>query len=124
MAQFENATGDAALDGLGWVAADWLSRGLQETGVVEVIDSRTALFTTTRGEEGEVAPIELAQDLNAGTIVSGSYLLQGDSILFEARVLEVSTGKLLSMVSPGLDSVAQRQRMQHFCPGPGIRYSG
>lgn len=98
VAQFENATGDAALDGLGWVAADWLSRGLQETGVVEVIDSRTVLFT--RGEEGEVAPIELAQDLSAGTMVSGSYLLQGDSILFEARVLEVSTGRLLTTVSP------------------------
>jgi eukaryotic-like serine/threonine-protein kinase len=43
VAPFENRTGDRSLDPLGVMAADWVSQGLSETGLVQVVDARTAI---------------------------------------------------------------------------------
>ena len=43
VAAFENQTGDATLAPLGNMAADWITQGLSETGIVEVVDAPTAL---------------------------------------------------------------------------------
>jgi tetratricopeptide (TPR) repeat protein/tRNA A-37 threonylcarbamoyl transferase component Bud32 len=40
---FENRTGDASLAPLGMMAADWVTQGLSQTGLVEVVGTRSAM---------------------------------------------------------------------------------
>src|SRR5439155_7415406 len=43
VAIFENATGDASLAHVGAMAADWITQGLQKTGLVDVVPGGAAL---------------------------------------------------------------------------------
>ena len=61
---FENRTGDARFDPLGFMAADWVTEGLQETGGVDVVPSSTALAAARflQGRSGASDPVRaLAQ---------------------------------------------------------------
>jgi tetratricopeptide (TPR) repeat protein len=89
VAPFENATGDPALDPLGRMAADWITQGLARTGIVEAVSSSVASSTRS-----------LAEDSGAGTVVSGAYYRQGDTLRFLARVTDGRNGKILRAVDP------------------------
>ena len=100
---FSNETGRPELDRLGIMAADWISQGLAETGVVRV------LATMPIGANAEINPaIEAAQAgsiRNAGTTVSGSYYSTGDSVSFQVQVIESTSGEILASVGPVLASL-------------------
>ncbi len=102
VAVFENETGDASLDAVGKIVADVLARGLQETRVVEIVDPRAALSTgsTTDGAGGVAAARALAQQLGAGTVVTGEYFRLGDSLRFQAQVMETGSGRILESLDP------------------------
>jgi TolB-like protein len=91
----ENATGDPALAPLGRMAADWVAQGLARTGFVEVTPGPPELV---RG--GEAGLRAAARASGAGTVVSGAYYLDGDSVRLQARVTDVARGTLVRAVAP------------------------
>src|SRR5439155_251269 len=48
VAVIENHTGDSSLDNLGHMASDWVTQGLAQTGLVEVVPS-VSVMTSSRG---------------------------------------------------------------------------
>ena len=94
VAVFENETGDASLDAVGKIVADVLARGLQETRVVEIVDPRAAFSasSTPEGTGGVAAARGLAKQLGAATVITGEYFRLGDSLRFQAQVMETSSG--------------------------------
>jgi DNA-binding SARP family transcriptional activator/TolB-like protein len=100
VASFENRTGDASLDPLGDMAADWIQQGLAGSGLVKVVDQATALLSSNHVEEaGEmdstVRVRELALEAEAGTVVSGSFYREAGSLAFVASVTDANTNQLL-----------------------------
>src|SRR5207249_333218 len=73
VAVIENRTGDSTLDNLGHMAADWVTQGLAQTGLVEVVPSM-AVMESERGGHLEGAGIRaLGRETGAGTVVAGAY---------------------------------------------------
>ena len=96
VAPFENRTADSTLNALGSMTADWISRGLAETGLVEVADP-VLLRAEAGGANGVRALAEFAR---AGTVVRGALYRQGDSIRFEAQVADARQERLVRSVTP------------------------
>lgn len=94
VAAFQNRTGDSTLNGLGAVAADWVSRSLTETRVVEVADP--LLVPTDSIDDPRV----IGRDAQAGVVVIGTYTRQGDSLEIDARLVDANTGRVLRATPP------------------------
>ncbi len=86
---FRNETGDSSLTTWGRLAGDWVTQGLQQTGLGSVLPWPAVVQAA---QEGKQPP--------AGTIVSGSYYLAGDSIQFRTDVVDAASGRLLSALPP------------------------
>jgi tetratricopeptide (TPR) repeat protein len=103
---FENRTGNPELDALGAMAADWVTHGLVETGLVEVVTSNTMLAAwgyvavQTRRPHGANLYRSLAEETGAGTLVSGNFYLHGDSIHYQSLVTDAANGRLLRTMEP------------------------
>jgi serine/threonine-protein kinase len=103
---FENETGDADLDVLGRMAADWITQGLGETGLMEVVMPRTAdeilvgleAGAGTLSLGGEYRP--LPEDEQVSTIVRGAYYRFGDSLTFQAHILDGRDASVLASLEP------------------------
>jgi TolB-like protein len=99
-AVFVNRTGDPALDPFGSMAADWITRGLTQTALAEVVDVG-AVYVQGRSAGGEPTdPFLLARRNGAGTVVSGSYYLATDSLFVRAAIVDANTGAVLQSVEP------------------------
>jgi DNA-binding SARP family transcriptional activator/TolB-like protein len=112
VAPLENRTGDSTLTPMGDMAADWIARGLTQTGQFQVVDPRTAWLTAKVVTQiprllrpGEVA-VGIAQETGSGVVVSGSYYREGDSLRFEVQVTDVASHKLTRSLDPVSASVA------------------
>ena len=100
VAVFVNRTGDPALEPLGSMAADWVTRGLTHTELVDVVDVGT-IYVEGRSTEGAPTdPYELARRNGAGTVVSGSYYLATDTLVIRASVEDAMSGTVLQTVPP------------------------
>jgi DNA-binding SARP family transcriptional activator/TolB-like protein len=112
VAPFENETGDASLEPLGHMAADWIVRGVGETGLLEITAGETpsallrAISARTR-----------AARAGAGTLITGRYYRQGDSLAFQAEILDVARDRVLIVAGPvivdrtrALDAVEELRR--------------
>jgi len=101
VAAFENMTGDESLDSIGPMVADWIGQGLSQTGAVDVVSAVTALRTSRAvgaeagGLHGVAQLRELAGQTGAGTVVSGSYFLEGEDLRFHAKVTNAEDGNLI-----------------------------
>jgi len=101
VAPFENKTGDPSLDSIGSWAADWIAQGISQAAQIEVVPGLAAQesFRTVERESGKLQGMKklraLARETQAGTVVSGSYYLQGDKLQFQANIMDVKKGKLL-----------------------------
>jgi DNA-binding SARP family transcriptional activator/TolB-like protein len=103
VAVFDNQTGESDLDPLGRMAADWVTQGLDQVEVVEVVPSATGLVPRP-GLDGPVLSVgdvrALADATGAGTVVRGAYYRSGDTIQFQTQVIDAQNGELLSAVDP------------------------
>ena len=102
VAVFENQTGDPALDPLGRMAADWLTQGLAQTQMLDVVPSSA---TAAESEGPRSAPesdrvAELGRATGAGTVIWGTYYRQGDTLRFQAQVSDVRRRTLLRAFEP------------------------
>ncbi len=95
----QNRTGTPALDPLGEIAAEWIIESLVRASFVEVVDLNLALAAAASVTPGDAA------STGAGTIVSGNYYREGDSLLFQVRVTR-SDGTLLEALPPVRGPVA------------------
>ncbi|MES2524819.1 MAG: serine/threonine-protein kinase [Gemmatimonadota bacterium] len=96
VAALVNETGDTTLDAWGRLAGDWITQGLHETGAVPVVPWPTALSASQRlqakgSSDGVDAVRALGEETSAGTVVSGTYYLVGDSLHFQIAVTDVAT---------------------------------
>ena len=103
VAVFENQTGNSSLDPLGRMTSDWLTEGMSRVEGLEVVPSTSVLYVQPAGGRGAAGPDplkELAKRTGAGTVVSGTYYLQGDTLRFQARVTDAKHGRLLLALDP------------------------
>jgi serine/threonine-protein kinase len=109
VAALRNETGDPALEAWGRLGGDWLTQGLQESGLAPVVPWLAALEASQRYEAeraagGSVDAVSvLHAETGAGSVVAGAYYLVGDSLRFQLEVTNASTGVLLA--APQLVSV-------------------
>jgi serine/threonine protein kinase len=108
---FRNQTGDSTLDVLGRMIADWTTQGLLESGLAEVVPpeklSEFDKGTTIRS---------VVKTTGAGAIVIGSYYKFGDTIQYQAQIVDANEVLLqaidpiksqASKVMDGVESVRQ-----------------
>jgi serine/threonine-protein kinase len=112
VAVFENQTGDPALDPLGRMAADWITQGLTQTHVLDVVHSAATFYAAPgegpAGARGGTDRVRaLAAATGAGTVVWGTYYRQGDSVRLQAQVTDARRGTLLRAIEP-VSGPAQR----------------
>ena len=80
VALFENRTGDPRLDPLGVMAADWITQGLAQTGLVQVVAPRA---------------VELRKAAQPSILVVGSYYTSNDTLHWQTRITDAASGKVL-----------------------------
>jgi hypothetical protein len=99
-AAFENRTGRPDLDDLGDMAADWIIRGLMETPLVNPTELE-AVYARGEDDSGRLTdPLTLARQSGAGMLILGSYYRSGDSVLFQAAIMDVAGGRILRSFDP------------------------
>jgi tetratricopeptide (TPR) repeat protein len=103
VAVFENETGEGSLDPLGRMTSDWITQGMSRVEGLEVVPSTSVLYVQPAGAPRAAGadPIRaLAKETGAGTVVSGAYYLQGDTLRFQARITDAVHGTLLQALDP------------------------
>jgi tetratricopeptide (TPR) repeat protein len=101
---FVNQTGLPSLDRLGKIAADWLTAGLQQTGLLEVVPSDAALQASQTIDRilaehpGTESAPTLAGVTGAGQQVSGSYSIENDSLVLHIQVYDAVRGRVLGPI--------------------------
>src|SRR5436309_2661890 len=113
VAVIENHTGDPTLDNVGHMAADWVTQGLAQTGLVEVVPSVSVMSASlASGEHGpghlDAAGLRaLGRETGAGTVVWGAYYRQGDSVRFQVQISAAKDGTVLRALDPVAGPLAQ-----------------
>jgi serine/threonine protein kinase/tetratricopeptide (TPR) repeat protein len=101
VAPFENKTGDPSLDSIGSWAADWIAQGISQAAQIEVVPGLAAQesFRVVERESGKLQGMKklraMARETEAGTVVSGTYYIQGENLQFQANITDVKKGKLI-----------------------------
>ena len=101
----ENQTGDANLDPVGRLAADWINQGLSGTGLVEVVPSIEVIPNLPR-DPGRTSPdpfaqaLDLARENRAGMVVYGTYYQRAEGLEFHVQISTVKTRELLQAIGP------------------------
>jgi len=113
---FENLTGDPSLEPIGRMTADWLTQGLSQTGLIEIVPS-SSIFAVTAGMEDEGITMAgpsgvraVAGETGASLVISGTYYKVGSDIQFQAQVTDVPSDRLLIALDPisgSLDTVTE-----------------
>jgi tetratricopeptide (TPR) repeat protein len=100
VATLANETGDPALAPLGRMAAEWISQGIQQQGVAEVVPPSVALAAAAEAQEATNRVTTFAEATGAGVVLHGAYYLLGDSLQFQLQITDVVEGKLLAALEP------------------------
>ena len=105
VAPFRNLTGVDSLDVVGDIAADWISADLQRAGGVTVVPADVAIqeasFLEEEGGGGaNDRSRDLAQQVGAGVVIAGTYLLERDSLRFRAEIIDAFARRRLDEIGP------------------------
>ncbi|HUQ47106.1 MAG TPA: BTAD domain-containing putative transcriptional regulator [Gemmatimonadaceae bacterium] len=99
----ENNTGRRDLDLVGLEIQDWVTRGIQETGLGLVFPAQPDVGrpvmtpgSTLRGEDER----EWASRLRVGTLLKGRYYLRGDSLLIQMSIVSPLDGHVIATTNP------------------------
>jgi serine/threonine protein kinase len=103
---FENLTGDPSLDPIGRMTSDWITQGLSQTGLVDIVPS-TSIFSVTRGLEADGFSMasssgikSIGEATGASMVISGAYYRVGSEIQFQAQVTDIVSNRLLFATEP------------------------
>src|SRR5881296_2805021 len=107
---FANRTGDSTLDPLANLAADWITRGLALTGVLEIADPGAMVLGGRTGsvhgsgppghEAGDTRALSVAS--GSGLAVAGSMYRRDDGIEFDAQITDATRERILHTLEPVL----------------------
>jgi hypothetical protein len=106
VAPLENRTGDATLDPIGNMAADWLIHGLAQAGVGDVVPVTTAMAASrfVRTDTAALPPAHvlraLARETRAGIVIAGAYYHQRDSLFLSITATDIARGRVLPALDP------------------------
>lgn len=102
VAPLRNETGDTTLGIWGRMAADWLTQGLHETSLINVVPWPTVRHAAEAiaAEGREVTPAAVAANAHAGSVVSGAYYLTGDRVTFRLDVTDARRDQLIASLPP------------------------
>jgi TolB-like protein len=107
VAPFENLTGDPRFDYIGRIAADRLTSGIAQNGSVDVVPANVVLMALRDTTGGRAERLQRLSDAtHAGLLASGSVLLRRDSLVLQAQVTDVTSGKIAVTLEPVTGSAA------------------
>ncbi len=92
---FENETGEERLNGVGKMAADWITQQLmdiEKTKVVLPSNVRSNIHLAAASLEGMQ---KFAQATGAEVIINGRYYQSGEQLILQAQVVDVQTGEVV-----------------------------
>ncbi len=104
-------SGRDEVEALGSWAQDHIIQVLTESGFAEVVDPVTTLEisedTAVPGMAGAPEDIlALAHDARAGTVVSGSYYAERDSVHVQVRITDANDGSVIGTAGPVIGPIA------------------
>ncbi len=118
---FENRTGDASLDPVGQMVAEWIAGGLEQATEVRVVPNSVLLeiLASVRRDEGDGGGgsrlDRVAALTHAGIAVTGSYYRHGDMLELHSEAVDLRSHASVATVGPvrtsaqdpvaGIDSV-------------------
>jgi serine/threonine protein kinase/tetratricopeptide (TPR) repeat protein len=112
---FENKTGDESLDILGQMAAEIVTQGVSQIGGLEAVPFISVMDLYLKKKEKPSAFTVAAQN-EAGVLITGSYYLQGESLLFRASIMDVENENLFESPSPVKGSLkTQELILERLC---------
>ncbi len=100
VATLANETGDATLAPLGRMAVEWITQGIQQHSVADVVPPTVALAAAEEAREATDRVGAFAQATGAGVVLHGAYYLLGDSLQFQLQISDVVEGKLMIALAP------------------------
>ncbi|MFC1500728.1 protein kinase [Candidatus Zixiibacteriota bacterium] len=107
VAPFRNLAGIAELDYMGDTAAWIINRGIERIATINPVPAEDAIrawdFIQAQDDPTDLNsnPTEaLANTFSAGTVITGTYQIVGESILFSAEVTDVENGIPLDSIGP------------------------
>jgi len=97
---FENRTGDREFDFLSKSLSDFLTQGILQIRVVDVVPSET-IFSLDEASPGATLNSQHISDHTQATlVVSGSYMTQVDELSVNARVTDATQNQLIYSIGP------------------------
>jgi DNA-binding SARP family transcriptional activator/TolB-like protein len=112
VAPLHNRTGLQQLDALGDMAAEWITNGLIQADLVEVVSPTTAR-AKARSIESRAGPSSaldqaraLAEETRAGLVVSGTYYIENDTLRWRAEIVDAIEGRLRADIGPILGFIS------------------
>lgn len=111
---FENRSGDPALTAVGAIASDWITQGLLETHLLNVVDGPLALAAARNiaasGAHSVTTTHAIAEETQARLAITGSVIRAGDSLALQAKVSDLQTGEVLAVTRPAWAPVNNSMR--------------
>jgi DNA-binding SARP family transcriptional activator len=118
---FDNQTGDPDLDPLGQMTADWITQGVQQTGLLKAVPPEAVLLLVIplAEQRDDQQARTLAEATGAGTVITGVVYQFDDSIQIQAHVTDARSQTLLfsvesprvGLANPGRAAEELRQRV-------------
>ncbi len=107
---FADQSGLEETQALGHMAQDYIIQSLYSAGFAEVVHPLTALAVSENvAAEGMATGLgdilALADDAQAGTVVSGSVYAQGDSVHVQTRITDASDGSVMATPGPVVGTI-------------------
>ena len=93
---FENQTMNSELDAFGKMIADWVTRGLMETGEANVVTNLQNQLITNNSATGNNNV--LTKTDQADILLQGHYYIQENKLLIHANIVSTKTGEVLHAV--------------------------
>lgn len=108
MTVLRNETGDSTLAVVGRYAGDWITDGLQRMGSIRTVPwSEARLASDRAAATGEPLLSTVRSEVHAGTIVTGTYYLLGDSLHLQAQLVDARTDRVVAALAPVVTSLRQ-----------------
>jgi serine/threonine protein kinase len=96
---FENKTGDESLEMLGQMAAEMITQGMSQISEIETMPFISVMDSYSKKKE-KSSVLMIAEQNNAGVLITGSYYLQGEMLFFRGSIMDAEQEKLIEELSP------------------------
>jgi tetratricopeptide (TPR) repeat protein/TolB-like protein len=95
---FANRTGDASLDALGSLSADWIAQAVSRVPGVELVTMPSLMVDPSIAEAVRTSRDSLGKAAGAHRVIWGSIYRTGDSVRLVANLTDVTRGILLASI--------------------------